>query len=197
MGFNINEMRSKLKFGGARPSLFQVQISRPSGLIEGLNTSALLMAPFMVKATDIPDSNISAIPVSYFGRTIKVAGTRSFADWSVNVINDETFDLRNEMEKWSNGINQHVANLQQTQSPNPNNYKGVASVIQYGKDGTKIREYTVDGIFPVSVGSIGLSWDNGDTIEEFPVTFSIDWWTIVNGVTGGYNVGAATAAGIS
>ena len=196
MGFNINEMRQQLKFGGARPSLFQVQLTGPTGLIQGLSNEALKMMPFMVKGTDIPESSVSSIPVPYFGRQIKVAGTRTFQDWSVTVINDETFDIRNAMETWSNGVNQHIGNLQQTSSPNPNNYKGIASVIQYGKDGSKIREYVVDGLFPVNIGPIALSWENGDAIEEFPVTFSVDWWTVTGGVTGNFNAGANVSAGI-
>jgi hypothetical protein len=104
MAFNVNEIRSQMVGGGARPTLFQVQITNPA------NGAGDLKVPFMVKATSLPASNLGTIEVGYFGRKVKVAGDRTFDEWSVTVINDEDFLIRNAMEEWMNQINLHQQN---------------------------------------------------------------------------------------
>lgn len=173
MAFNINEMRSQLVYGGARQNLFQVRIDNPA------NSSANFKTPFMVQAAQIPESQLGVIPVFYFGRQMKLAGDRTFGDWTVNVINDEDFLIRNAMEEWSNRINRLERNVRDI-----DRYKTNATVIQYGKDGTKIREYKFNGIFPSVISPIELDWGTTDQIETFQVTFSYDYWTVSGGTTG-------------
>lgn len=177
MAFSIQDIRSQLVFGGARNSLFQVQITNP------VNNAANIKVPFMVKAAQLPSSTLSAIEVPYFGRKIKVAGERTFADWTVTVINDEDFLVRNAMEAWSNAINSHEGNLREFASASPLQYKANAIVTQFSKTGVPIREYTFDGIFPTEVSTIDLNWET-TTIQEFTVTFSVDYWRISGGITG-------------
>lgn len=172
MAFNINEMRSQLVYGGARQNLFQVRINNPA------NASGDLKTPFMVQAAQIPESQLGVIPVFYFGRQMKLAGDRTFGDWTVTVINDEDFLIRNAMEEWSNRINRLERNVRDI-----NRYKSNATVIQYAKDGTKIREYKFNGIFPSVISPIELDWASTDQIESFQVTFSYDYWTVSGGTT--------------
>ena len=105
MALNINEIRSQLALGGARPTLFQVIMNNP------VNAAGDVKIPFMVKGSQIPASSIGTIEVPYFGRKIKIAGDRTFAEWSVTVINDEDFLIRNSMEEWMQNINSHLGNL--------------------------------------------------------------------------------------
>lgn len=172
MAFNINDMRSQLVYGGARQNLFQVRINNPA------NSSGDLKTPFMVQAAQIPESQLGVIPVFYFGRQMKLAGDRTFGDWTVTVINDEDFLIRNAMEEWSNRINRLERNVRDI-----NRYKTNATVIQYGKDGERIREYRFDGIFPSVISPIELDWSTTDQIESFQVTFSYDYWTVSGGTT--------------
>jgi hypothetical protein len=172
MAFNINEMRSQLVYGGARQNLFQVRINNPA------NASGDLKTPFMVQAAQIPESQLGVIPVFYFGRQMKLAGDRTFGDWTVTIINDEDFLIRNAMEEWSNRINRLERNVRDI-----NRYKTNATVIQYAKDGTPIREYRFDGIFPSVISPIELDWGNQDQIESFQVTFTYDYWTVSGGTT--------------
>lgn len=172
MAFNINEMRSQLVYGGARQNLFQVRINNPA------NASADLKTPFMVQAAQIPESQLGVIPVFYFGRQMKLAGDRTFGDWTVTIINDEDFLIRNAMEEWSNRINRLERNVREI-----GRYKSNATVIQYGKDGSPIREYKFDGIFPSVISPIELDWANTDQIESFQVTFTYDYWTVSGGST--------------
>jgi len=173
MAFNINDMRAALRFGGARQNLFQVRINNPA------NADGDAVTPFMVQAAQIPEAQLGVIPVFYFGRQMKLAGDRTFGDWTVTVINDEDFRVRNAMEEWSNRINRLERNVRDI-----NRYKTNATVIQYAKDGTAIREYKFDGIFPQVVSPIELDWATVDQLESFQVTFSYDYWTVSGGSTG-------------
>ena len=80
MAFNINEIKSQLALGGARPSLFQVTLTNP------VNAAADLKFPFMCRAAQMPASTLGTIEVPYFGRKVKIAGDRTFAEWTVTLI---------------------------------------------------------------------------------------------------------------
>lgn len=183
MAFNVNEIRSQLSLGGARNSLFQVTIQNPA------NGVADIKVPFLVRAAQIPASTLGIIEVPYFGRKVRMAGDRTFADWTVTVVNDEDFLIRNALEQWSNQIQSHQGNLRQFGSASPSAYKAQAQVTQFSKTGNAIRTYTFNGIFPTEISPIELDWNATDTIEEFTVTFQYDWWEVTAGTTG--NAGGA------
>jgi hypothetical protein len=174
LAFSINEFKSQLVGGGARPTLFQVQITNP---ILGV---ADFKVPFLCKTASLPASSLGSYNVPYFGRQIKYAGDRTFEDWTVTIINDEDFSIRNAMEAWSNAINSHSSNTRAL----PQTYKSDAIITQYGKDGTTLRTYNFQGIYPLTISEIATSWETVDAIEEFTVTFQYDLWTIVGGNTG-------------
>lgn len=182
MAFNIQEIRSQLVGGGARPSHFRVQITNP------VNPFADFKIPFMCRAASIPASTITSIPVPYFGRNVKIAGEREFAPWTVTIINDEDFGVRNAMEEWMNSINTHVSNLR-LNGASDLTYKADAIVTQYGKTGNILRKYKMQGLYPTNIGEITLDWGTTGQIEEFQVTFDYDWWTIApGGITGSANI---------
>jgi len=178
MAFNIQDIRSQLVGGGARASLFQVQITNPA------NGAGDIKVPFMVKAAQIPASSLGQIEVPYFGRKIKIAGDRTFAEWTVTVINDEDFLIRNAMEQWMNSINSHAGNIREFGSASPLLYKSNAQITQFSKTGVPIREYTFNGMFPTEVSTIEMAWETTDAIEEFTVTFQYDFWEVTGGITG-------------
>jgi hypothetical protein len=178
MAFNVNEIKAQLAFGGARPSLFQVQINNPADGAGDLKT------PFMIKVSTIPESTMGFVDIPYFGRKVKVAGDRTFAPWSVTIMNDEDFLIRNSMEAWHNSINSLQGNLRTTGSSAPNAYKSDALVSQFSKTGDLIRQYRFVGIFPSVIAPIPLSWEAVDIIEEFDVEFQYDYWEVVAGTTG-------------
>jgi hypothetical protein len=178
MAFNVNLFKGAMKLGGARPSLFQVNITNP---VAG---GADIQVPFMCKAASLPPSSITAIPVKYFGRDIKFAGNRTFEDWQVTVLNDEDFAIKDNLEKWHNSINSLQGNLRSFGSASPALYKSQAQVTQFGKTGVPLRVYNFVGLFPTLISPIELSWDTADAIEEFQVSFSYDYWEVTGGVTG-------------
>lgn len=178
MAFNINDIRAQLTFGGARPSLFQVIISNP------VNPTADLKTPFLCKTAQLPSSELGLIEVPYFGRKLKMAGDRVFAPWTVTIINDEDFAVRNAMENWNNYINLYQTNRTALGSGAPGLYKSQATVTQFGKAGEILRTYQFNGIFPQVVSAIDLAWADTDVIEEFQVQFQYDTFQVLNGTTG-------------
>ena len=173
MAFNINQFKSELVGGGARPTLFQVQITNP------VAPGADFKVPFMVRAAGIPESTLGQYTVPYFGRQVKYAGDRTFADWTVTVINDEDFAVRNAMEAWSNFINSHDSNTRAL----PQQYKSTGLITQFSKDGSPLRTYVFEGMYPITIDAIQMDWSQTDAIEEFTVTFQYDLWR-VEGNTG-------------
>lgn len=183
MAFNINDIRAQLAFGGARPSLFQVIISNP------VNPVADIKLPFLCKTAQLPSSQLGLIEVPYFGRKLKIAGDRTFDPWTVTIINDEDFLIRNAMEQWNNSIQLYQQNVTALGSGAPSLYKSQATVTQYGKAGEVLRVYQFNGIFPQAVGPIELAWNTVDEIEEFQVQFQYDTFEVLNSITG--NAGGA------
>ena len=187
----ISDFKSKLAGGGARPNLFEVSIPNfPSGVGSGVwNTGSNQeqeLFKFMCKAANLPASNIAEISVPFRGRVLKVAGDRTFDVWSVTIINDEDFKLRTSFERWMNAISKLDDNTGVT---NPGSYMTNAFVEQLGRGGNLnsatnsggehviLRTYKFYDIFPTSVSAIDLSYDTGDTIEEFTVDFQVQYWT--------------------
>ena len=174
MAFNVNDFRSQLIGDGARPNLFQVTLTFPTFTLNGGAAGA--KTTFMAKAAQLPGSTVNQVPVYYFGREMKFAGNRAFTDWTLTIINDEDFLVRNAMESWMNAISSHVTNTRNTAASNPSAYTVDAVVNQYGKTGNIIKSYTFVGLFPVDLSPIDLGWDNNDSIEEYSTTFAFQYW---------------------
>lgn len=177
MAFNIDEIRAGLALGGARPSLFQVQITNP------VSSVADDITPFLVRASNLPASTITPIEVPYFGRKMRIAGDRVFDLWQTTIMNDEDFRIRNALENWHNEINTLQTNLNVRGTSAPAAYKSVATVTQFAKDGDALRTYRFEGLFPTEISSIELDWETTDLIENFSVTWAYDYFT-VEGDTG-------------
>lgn len=171
-GFDVNAFKADgLKLGGVRPTQFEVNIFVPNSLI----SSQTPRMRFFCHSTTAPPMIQDAIQVPYFGRTLKYVGDRSYPDWNVSVYNDEDFPVRNVMEDWSNRMNAAISN-RMSDDMFPVNYKSTAQVIQYGKDGQALKGYLLEGVFPINVDAMGLSWDAVNQIQTFDVTFAYDLW---------------------
>ena len=185
---SISAFRGQLTGGGARSNLFEVEIKFPDGL--AINESLVSdKTPFLVKAAEIPASNLGNIPVPYRGRVLPIAGDRTFDPWTVTIINDTDFLSRDAMERWSNSIN----DIQTAQGQvNPEEYQTSARVFQKSRLGegpgdteTDLRVYKFEGIYPNVVSSIPLDFGATDQIEEFQVTFNYLFYevTTASGLT--------------
>jgi hypothetical protein len=175
-GFNISTFKTRgLTLGGARPALFEIYLIPPPGV--GADQDSQDKFRFTCRGASIPAATIQAIDIGYFGRKIKVQGDRTFTDWQVTVMNDEDFLVRSMFEKWSNALNRLESNVRDPNfSGDESSYKTDMNVIQYGKDGTVLRQYDIIGAFPTTVSDIQLDWDTTNQIETFTVTFAYDYW---------------------
>lgn len=171
MAFNVNAFRSQMTGDGARPNLFEVALTFPSFAIPG---DAQRKLTFMCKSAQLPGSTVGSVPQFYFGRQLNFAGNRTFADWSINIINDEDFVIRNAFERWMNGINSHATNIRTPAALA--NYTVDGTVTQYGKKGDTLKTYNFIGMFPTDLSPIDVDWGSNDAIEEFTVTLTYQWW---------------------
>ena len=187
---NITNFRDRLVGGGARPNLFEVNIELPDGVIGQADYRDDVR--FMVKAAEIPAANVGNIPVPFRGRVLPVAGDRTFDPWTVTIINDSKFNIRDAMEQWSNKINDLQFDVGDI---SPSNYQTKAEVFQLSRGGKTssasstggetinvLRTYNFEGIYPSVVSSIPLDYGATDSIEEFQVTFNYLFWTVGNGL---------------
>ena len=177
MAFSVNEFRSQMTGDGARPNLFEVSMPFP-GFASPANAQTKLT--FMCKTAQLPGSTVGVVPVNYFGRELKFVGNRTFADWTISVINDEDFIVRNAFERWMNGINSHNFNVRNPLALAPLGYSVDSEVTQFGKQGNTLKKYRFVGVFPTDVTPIDVDWGSNDTIEEFSVTLSYQWWDAID-----------------
>ena len=186
----ISNFKTAMSGGGARPNLFEVEITTlPSGI--DWNAAGF---KFMCKAAQLPGQTIASIDVPFRGRTFKVAGDRTIDAWTVTIINDENFEYRNAFESWTELIANLDTNLGATL---PDAYMRNARVYQLGRgsrtsstdstgsENVVLKEYEFIDIFPTSVSPIDLSYDSSNAIEEFTVEFQVQSITVTG--AGGAN----------
>ena len=186
----ISNFKSALIGGGARPNLFEVELTTlPAGIEWPADNFR-----YMCKASQLPASVIANIDIPFRGRIFKVAGDRTIEPWSITVINDEDFRIRNVMEQWMELIAKLDTNLGATL---PESYMTNATVYQLGRGSTKssttnegevnavLKQYEFIDIFPINVSAIDLSYDSSDTIEEFTVDFAVQSYNLTG--AGGSN----------
>ena len=184
MAHSLSDFKTTLSGGGARPNLFQVTLTMPT--INGYTkpTDFDKELKMLCKAANLPASNIANIDVPFRGRIFKVAGDRTFDTWSITVINDTSFNLREGMEEWMQYIGQYQDASGVTK---PADYMVTATVDQLtrkataqgstGMDGLNIaKSYKFYDIFPTNISAIDLSYDSSDAIEEFTVEFQVQYW---------------------
>ena len=184
----LTNFKSRLATGGARPNLFEVNITTGNEN-SYWNETAQEDFQFLCKATSMPTQTIGSVDVPFRGRILKVAGDRTFEPWSVTVINDESFNIRKSFEKWSQAINNLATGVGEV---NPGAYMGRGQIRQLSRSATVagatggtatfdsgdqkvVHEYQVEDIWPSEIGSIDLSYESSDAIEEFTVTFQVQY----------------------
>ena len=182
---SLSAFKSRLVGGGARPNLFEVELTTFPDAASGWDNNAADRFRFLCKSAALPASNIAQIDVPFRGRIFKVAGDRTVDTWTVTVINDENFGLRYAFETWVESMAKLSNNMGAT---NPDAYMTGATVYQLGRgkefssqdnsggNNVVLAQYNFIDIFPTNVSQIDLSYDNGDQIEEFTVEFQVNSW---------------------
>jgi hypothetical protein len=167
---NIKRFANAMQGAGVKPSLFEVQ-----GRIGGTESS---LTPFLVKSASLPGTQLGTIEIPYRGRRIKVPGDRVFGDWSITIINDNKFQLRNLFELWVNNIQSMERNVAENEFTN---LSGPVfqdwTVNQLDRAGKPVKAYRLIGCFPTDISAIDLSYEATDQIEEFSVTLAYSYFT--------------------
>jgi hypothetical protein len=188
----ITDFRTRLSGGGSRANLFECEINLPQFIKRELGDLARELDEdlrFMIKAAQIPGSTVGTIPVPFRGRVLKIAGDRTYDPWTITVINDTNFRIRDAFEKWSNIINR---NDDTAGIITPSQYQTEMIVRQLGRgnignniperrdDIPVLRSYKFYGCWPSDIAPIDLSYDSTDTIEEYTITLQYQWWDPLN-----------------
>tara|TARA_Y100000034_G_scaffold125941_1_gene176435 strand:- start:218 stop:775 length:558 start_codon:yes stop_codon:yes gene_type:complete len=177
---NIDNFTSQLTGGGVRPHLFEVD-----GSIGGVSPEG---TKFLIKAAQLPASTVGVIEVPYKGRKIKIPGDRTFAEWTITVISDGKFELRNAFEKWMSKINSHEGNISNPNDHSPGRAGGLYqdwTIRQFDRKGETIHAYKMVNCFPTEVSAMEVSYETTDTIHEFTVSLQYTYWTATDGTTDG------------
>ena len=168
---SLSGFTSALHGGGARANQFQVTMS---------GTGASSMPSnfhFLCRSAQIPALTIGEVAVPYRGRTIYLAGDRTYDAWTVTIYNDRAFSVRSVLENWMDDMSD-IGGTSKSNTLSSAAYYGSATVWQMDRSNNPIRLYTLHGLWPTTVDAIDLSYDANDAVEEFGATFRFNWMSI-------------------
>lgn len=174
MAFSLQSMKTAIG-AGARSNIFKVSYSGG-----GLNDVASNFS-FLTKAAALPNSTVGLIEVPFRGRRLKLAGDRVFNEWTATVLNDETFAIREALEAHQNVFTQVDFESDSIGNRNLEGSRSTITVEQLNASGTPIRKYDLINCFASEIGQIDLSYDTTDTVEEYTVTWTYDYFTTTTG----------------
>lgn len=167
---------------GARSNLFRVTPSFGTDLQTTGNATDEEFS-FLCKAAQLPGSTVGLIEIPFMaGRRYKVAGDRTFAEWTVTILNDKNQKVRQLVEDIQKKY--AVVNYEETFAKEVND-SDLASqystmlVEQLDQAGNVVYSYKLEHCWPSDISTIDLSYDTTDTIEEFTVTWSYDYFTAI------------------
>jgi len=176
----INQFKNQLSGGGARANLFRCNGVFPAAAVAAAGLNPAQSIQFLCRAASIPSINLNPITVNFLGRPMKLAGEREFPQWTITVLNDTNFALRNAFEKWSDVIN------------NIESHKGRGSLAEYAqqwqvtqldRSGKDLKVYTFIDCWPSEISSIDLNFDPATAVEEFTVTLQYQYYQSSGGVS--------------
>ena len=158
----IDQFKAQLVGGGPRANRFRVFLPRAGNNIE-----------FMCKAANIPAGTLGEVIIPFRGHNLKLAGERTFADWSITIINDMEFSARTALEAWQTEIQA----MDSGEGATTTDYLlSRAFVEQLNKDDSVLARYEFFNMFPKNIGEITLGYDTVDAVEEFTVDLTFSHW---------------------
>ena len=167
---NIDDFKARLIGGGARLNQFKVTMPFPGFAAVGGETEELA---FLCHASSLPAHSIGEVDVNFRGRTLHMAGDRSFAAWSTTVYNDTDYKVYRAVERWMNGMNNITDNEGLT---NPSDYQVDAFVDQLDRIGTTLKSWTYRGVFPTLLPGFAYTSAEATGIAEFAVTWTYQYF---------------------
>lgn len=174
MAFNAQEFRSRLKYAGYRPNLFEIKMTIPD------SAAASEQISFMAESSSSPAYVVGFADAYFYGRRVSFFGDRNYSDWSVTCLCDETFDVRSAMESWQDRGSRANWQTDHIEQSNGLPLYSDASILAYGKEGEVLREIKMFNAFPIMIGPIEHSWSEQNQISRFSVDFRFDYAEVVN-----------------
>lgn len=157
---------------GARPNQFRVTMAG------GLQAGGESQLSFLTKAAALPNSTLGLIEVPHIGgRRLKLAGDRTFSEWTTTVLNDSDFNVRDRLESYQKQFVNTFQN-QSTIGNRENQARTTVQIDQFDTAGRIIIQFRLYDCFISEIGAIDLSYDSTDVIEEFPVTWVYSYYTV-------------------
>ena len=181
MAFNVSTFKSKMGHDGLRPNLFEVSITSSADGVSWNPTGTEFS--FFCRAASIPGSTMGTVIVPYFGREVKFAGNRTFGDVSLTIINDENLAVREVFEEWLWALSKNEGNTRLASAEGSGGkpqYFATTTISPLTKfhANKKIASYTLENSFPTDLSEITLDWGDNDSIAEFTVTMTYDYYHI-------------------
>ena len=171
--FNVDTFKSSLTNGGLRPNQFQVQLAFPT-YVEGKAT-AVTRSTFLVSVAELPGQTVNPAIVQYRGREVKFAGDRTFAPYTMTVLNDTEMSIRSAMESWMSGMEDLRGKFGVIA---PTEYTADVNISQLDRNGDTMRTYSLRDAFPVDLSPIALDFGANDQISTFQVTLQYQYFNI-------------------
>ncbi|NBP16518.1 hypothetical protein EBU95_19375 [bacterium] len=176
-GFSISKFREQLG-AGSRPNLFLVKLTPNENFpFAGFE--------YVCRSASLPSSTVGLVEIALNGgRRLKMGGDRQFTEWTTTVLNDENFSIRKQLEAWQSTLvntNYNRTSVGSRTVGDGTYVTGVAEIYQLDADGNSIGgagEYKLLNCWPSDISTIDLSYDSTDTVEEFTVTWSYDYYII-------------------
>jgi len=128
---------------------------------------------FYCKSASLPASTVKPVKVGYQNRQINYAGDREFAEWKIEVYNDDKQTIRALFLSWSELIQTHGRTMV---GALPSEYKQTGFVTQFDRANNETAKFKFTGIFPSDIAEIELKWGEGGDVESFAVTLQVDWF---------------------
>ena len=184
----IDSFKSSVVSDFARPNLFQIDLAFPSQVIAN-GTGLQQLGKYTVRAANLPSSQMGIVEVPFRGRVLKIAGDRTFEPWTITVMNDSRFALRNAFEVWVEKIQAANENITQVSGlgdeSGATGYFADMFVHQLSRDASSgekasiLRSYKFTDVFPSNVSAIDLDFGSNDAVEEFTVELQVQYWQAI------------------
>jgi len=159
-----------------RPNRFIVTVTPPSAFTNKYGSGYdLANLKYRVKSTEIPSRSIGEFEYKYYGLSLKLPGDTNYGDFNITFINENTWKTRSLFEDWQSLILTSMDNSKEFAINIL--FDSKILIEQYDAKGdTAIAAYEFFSVYPKEVGSIELSMETANTVEEFQVTFGYSHW---------------------
>lgn len=118
------------------------------------------------KGTQLPTTDINVMEIPYKGRKVKIPAERTFADWTVTIMETADMNVRKALEKWMS-----VMDSEDKIQRNTAALSTIECTLLKADNSTPAITYTLYGAFPTSIASVDLSFDEQTAPLEYSVTF--------------------------